>query len=86
MKVKGYMYPQMKKPVGILWKPECVLSFNMGWQIFHHPMLKLPTHSGFHDLFLNLSISLTLLILECENWALSFYCSQNFKLFGCSIF
>jgi hypothetical protein len=27
-----------------------------------------------------------LLILECENWALSFCCSQNFKLFGCPIF
>jgi hypothetical protein len=25
MKVKGYMYPQMKKPVGMLWrKPECL--------------------------------------------------------------
>jgi hypothetical protein len=41
------------------WKPECVLSFNMGWQILvfypniRQPMLKLKTHSGFHDLFLN---------------------------------
>ena len=41
------------------WKPECVLSFNMGWRIlvFYpnicQPMLKLKTHSGFHDLFLN---------------------------------
>jgi hypothetical protein len=48
------------------WKPECVLSFNMGWRILvfypepeardkftniRQPMLKLKTHSGFHDLF-----------------------------------
>ena len=35
---------------------EHVLSFNMGWRILvnfiRQPMLKLPTHSGFHDLFL----------------------------------
>jgi hypothetical protein len=33
-----------------------VSSFNMGWRILvyfiRQPMLKLPTHSGFHDLFL----------------------------------
>ena len=38
------------------WKPECVLSFNMGWRtlvnFIRHPMLKLKAHSGFHDLFL----------------------------------
>jgi hypothetical protein len=38
------------------WKPECILSFNMGWRIsvniIHQPMLKLKTHSGFHELFL----------------------------------
>ena len=38
------------------WKPECVLSFNMGWWILvnciRQPTLKLKTHSGFHDLFL----------------------------------
>ena len=32
------------------WKPECALSFNMGWRIkftnIHQPMLKLKTHSG----------------------------------------
>jgi hypothetical protein len=48
------------------WKPECVLSFNMGWWglVFYlepetrdkftnirQPMLKLKTHSGFHNLF-----------------------------------
>jgi hypothetical protein len=42
------------------WKPECVVSFNMGWWILvfylkftniWQPMLKLKTHSGFHDLF-----------------------------------
>jgi hypothetical protein len=37
------------------WKPECVGSFNMGWRIeytnIRQPMLKLKTHSGFHDLF-----------------------------------
>jgi hypothetical protein len=37
-------------------KPECVLSFNMGWRILvnfiHQSMLKLQAHSGFHDLFL----------------------------------
>jgi hypothetical protein len=48
------------------WKPECVLSFNMDWRILvfypepeakdkisniRQPMLKLKTHSGFHDLF-----------------------------------
>ena len=52
------------------WKPECVLSFNMGWRILvfvfsfnmgwrilanfipdiRQPMLKLKTHSGFHEL------------------------------------
>jgi hypothetical protein len=36
-------------------KLECVLSFNMGWRILvnfiRQFMLKLPTHSGFHDLF-----------------------------------
>ena len=47
---------------------ECVLSFNKGWRILvnciprlwlgiiiniRQPMLKLKTHSGFHDLFLN---------------------------------
>ena len=41
------------------WKPECVLSFNMGWRIlvnfFRQPMLKLKTHSGFHTLFLKLN-------------------------------
>ena len=36
------------------WKPECALSFNMGWWTnIHQPMLKLKAHSGFHDLFLN---------------------------------
>jgi hypothetical protein len=43
------------------WKPECVLSFNMGWRILtnftHHPMLKLKTHSGFHNLFLKHQVS-----------------------------
>ena len=42
------------------WKPECVLSFNIGWQIkftnICQPMLKLKTLSGFHDLFLNYNI------------------------------
>jgi hypothetical protein len=48
------------------WKPECVGSFNMGWKILifypeplrgikftyiRQPMLKLKTHSSFHDLF-----------------------------------
>jgi hypothetical protein len=41
------------------WKPECFLSFNMGWRILveiqftniGQPMLKLKTHSGFHELF-----------------------------------
>jgi len=42
------------------WKPECVGSFNMDWWIFYpepeatnirQSMLKLKTHSGFHDLF-----------------------------------
>jgi hypothetical protein len=40
------------------WKPECVLSFNMGWRILVNficqSMLKLKTHSGFqtgrHDI------------------------------------
>jgi hypothetical protein len=36
------------------WKPECVLSFNMGWRItftnIRQPMLKLKTHSGFNEL------------------------------------
>jgi hypothetical protein len=40
---------------GLIWKPECVLSFNMGWRIqftnIRQPMLKLKTHSGFHELF-----------------------------------
>jgi len=31
------------------WKSECVLNFNMDWRILL--MLKLKTHSGFHDLF-----------------------------------
>jgi hypothetical protein len=36
------------------WKPDCVLSFNMGWRILvfypepKAPMLKLNKHSGFH--------------------------------------
>jgi len=32
------------------WKPESVLSFNMGWRILVlcQPMFKLNTHSGFH--------------------------------------
>ena len=34
------------------WKPECVLSFNMGITNIQQPILKLKTHSGFHDLFL----------------------------------
>ena len=38
------------------WKPECALSFNMGWWIkftnISQPMLKLKAHFGFHDLFL----------------------------------
>ena len=38
------------------WKPECVLSFKMGWRILvkfiRQLMLRLKTHSGFHDLFL----------------------------------
>jgi hypothetical protein len=37
------------------WKPECVLSFNMGWRIqftyIRQPMLKLKAHSGFNELF-----------------------------------
>jgi hypothetical protein len=48
------------------WKPECVGSFNMDWRILvlypepeagikfnniRQSMLKLKTHSGFHDLF-----------------------------------
>jgi len=37
------------------WKPECVLSFNMDWRIkfpnIRQPMLKLKTHSSFHNLF-----------------------------------
>ena len=37
------------------WKIECVLSFNMDWWIkftdIRQPMLKLKTHSGFHELF-----------------------------------
>jgi hypothetical protein len=37
------------------WKPECVLSFNMGWRIkftnIRLPILNLKTHSGFHELF-----------------------------------
>jgi hypothetical protein len=36
------------------WKPESVLSFNMGWRIlvnFIPRFQKLKTHSGFHDLF-----------------------------------
>ena len=36
-------------------KPECDLSFYMNWRIkftnIRQPMLKLKTHSGFHDLF-----------------------------------
>ena len=47
------------------WKPECVLSFNMGWRILvfypwtglrdkftniRQPTLKFKTHSGFHEL------------------------------------
>ena len=42
------------------WKPECVWSFNMDWQIkftnICQPMLKLKTHTGFHDLFLKYSM------------------------------
>jgi hypothetical protein len=34
----------------ISWKPECVLSFSKA--NIRQPMLKLKTHSGFHDLFL----------------------------------
>ena len=48
------------------WKPESILSFNMGWRILvfypeseardtftniRQPMLKLKAHSGFHELF-----------------------------------
>ena len=37
------------------WNPECVLSFNMDWRIkftnIRQPMLKLETHSSFHELF-----------------------------------
>jgi len=37
------------------WKPECVGRFNMDWRIkftnIRQSMLKLKTHSGFHDLF-----------------------------------
>jgi hypothetical protein len=37
------------------WKPKCVLSFNMGWRIkftnICQHMLKLKTHSVFHELF-----------------------------------
>jgi hypothetical protein len=45
------------------WKPECVGSINMDWRILvfypepeantniRQSMLKLKTHSGFHDLF-----------------------------------
>ena len=36
------------------WKPECALSFNMGWRIIftnvREPMFKLKTNSGFHEL------------------------------------
>jgi hypothetical protein len=42
------------------WKPECFLSFNVDWRILVNfigqSMLKLPTHSGFHDLFLKYTI------------------------------
>ena len=38
------------------WKPECVWSFNMPWSLARDKilisMLKLQTHSGFHDLFM----------------------------------
>ena len=41
------------------WKPECVLSFNMGWRILVNCIprqdppthVKLKTHSDFHELF-----------------------------------
>ena len=36
------------------WNPECVLNFNKDWRNkftnIHQPMLKLKSHSGFHDL------------------------------------
>ena len=45
------------------WKPECVLIFNMDWRILvnfiRQSMLKLKSHSGFHDLFLNYSHQMT---------------------------
>ena len=43
------------------WKPECVGSFNMDWRIkftnISQSMLKLKTHSCFHDLFRDSAMS-----------------------------
>jgi hypothetical protein len=61
IKVYYRIYTQTYQNRNNSWKPECVSSFNMGWWILrrrikftniHQPMLKLKTHSGFHDLFL----------------------------------
>jgi hypothetical protein len=47
------------------WKPECGLNFNMVWRILvnfiRQPMLRLKTHSGFHDLFIKYIITSHLL-------------------------
>jgi hypothetical protein len=49
IKVYYRIYTQTYQNRNNSWKPECVLSFTN----IRQPMLKLKTHSDFHDLFLN---------------------------------
>ena len=54
--ILSYLYCQTYQNRNNSWKSECVLRFKMGRRILvnfiRQPMLKLKTHSGFHDLFL----------------------------------
>jgi hypothetical protein len=51
--------------IEISWKPECVLSVNIGWRILvnviRKSMLKLTTNVGFHELFLKYHTNYTIL-------------------------
>ena len=46
----------------------CFEFYNMGWQMLvnfiRQPMLKLKTHSGFHDLFLKFSMFNNIVVKE----------------------
>ena len=67
-----YLYSQTYQNRNNSWKPECVLSFNMGWRILiifiRQPMLKLKTHSGFHDFFLFIPMYMQIIQYTSEKY------------------